>query len=54
MAASVLYQFYKFKLVNSGVLIVNFEQVLHVATVLLLLTLNDSMSTRRVSLRFSN
>ena len=54
MAASVLYQFYEFKLVNSGVLIVNFEQDSHAATVLLLLTLNDSMSTRRAILRFCN
>ena len=45
MAASVLFQFFKFNLVTSGVLIANFEQVSHVATVLLLLNLNESMST---------
>ena len=54
MAASVLFQFYKFKLVKSSVLIVNFEHVSHVATVFILLTLNESMSTARVILRFSN
>ena len=45
MAAGDVFQFYKFKLLNSGVLIVNSEQVSHVVTVFLLLTLNKSMST---------
>ena len=34
---TVLFQIYKFKLLNSGVLIINFEQVPHVITVLLTL-----------------
>ena len=40
MTAGVLFQIYKFKLLNSGVLIINFEQVPHVITVLL--TLNKT------------
>ena len=54
MVAVILFQFYKFKLLNYGVLIVNFEQVSHVVTVLLLLTLSKSLATGMILLRFSN
>ena len=54
MAAGVLFQFCKVKMLNSGVVIVNFEHVSHVVTVLLMLTLNKSMQPGRVLLRFSN
>ena len=54
MVAGVLVQLYKVKLLNSGVLMVNFEQISHVVTVLLLLILSKSMPTGRILLRFSN
>ena len=54
MTAGVLIQVYKLKLLNSGVLIVNFEQVSHVVTRLLLLNLNKSIPSGKVFLRFSN
>ena len=54
MKAGVLIEIYKFKLLNSGVLIVNFEQVPHVVTVLRLRNWNNSMPSGRVFVRFSN
>ena len=54
MTARALFQFYKVKLLNYGVLIVSLEQVSHVVTVLLLLTLNKSAPTGTVPLGFSN
>ena len=54
MAAGGVFQSYKFQWLNSAVLIVNFEVVSQVDTVLLLITLDKSMSTEKVLFRFSN
>ena len=54
MTAGVLIQIYGFKFLNPDVLIVNFEEVTHIAAVIILLNLNKSMSSGRVFLIFSN
>ena len=54
MTAGFRFKIHKFRLLNSGFLIVNFEQVSHVVILFLLLTLNNSIPPGRVPLRFSD